>query len=265
MRPSLLLLAFISSLAGAEVVSWPGGIATIDLGEAAGMPPVAQFQGQRVLISNTAGRWQAVVGIPLDAPLGRSGITLADGTERPFSIVAHTYREQHLTVEPGFVALSEENLARVATERKIIDAALNHWRETALDGITLRMPVDGARDSSFGSRRFFNKEPRSPHSGMDISAKTGTPVLTPRAGIVVAIGDYYFNGKTVIVDHGQGFVTMYCHLSEIGVADTQQLDLGERLGAVGATGRVTGAHLHFGTYLNGNAVDPALLLDAVPN
>jgi murein DD-endopeptidase MepM/ murein hydrolase activator NlpD len=100
---------------------------------------------------------------------------------------------------------------------------------------------------------------------MDIAATSGTPVSAPRAGIVTAIGDFYFNGNTVIVDHGQGYVTMYCHLSEIGVAEGQQLALGERLGAVGATGRVTGAHLHFGTYLNGNAVDPSLLLDAAPD
>jgi hypothetical protein len=265
MRTSLLPMLLVCGMAHAEVVSWPGGIAVLDLGAAGGAIPVAEYQGQRVLVTGNAGRWQAVVGIPLDAAPGSSSISLADGTERPFNIVAHTYREQHLTVESGFVALSEENLARVANERKIIDAALQHWRDAALDGVTLRMPVDGARDASFGSRRFFNQQPRSPHSGMDIAATSGTPVSAPRAGIVTAIGDFYFNGNTVIVDHGQGYVTMYCHLSEIGVAEGQQLALGERLGAVGATGRVTGAHLHFGTYLNGNAVDPSLLLDAAPD
>ena len=262
MRRSLLVLALVCGSAAADVASWPGGIAIIDLGDAGGTTPVAHYQGQRVLIRNHAGRWQAVVGVPLDAAPGESSITLADGTERAFEIVPHAYREQHLTVAPGFVALSDDNLLRVAREREIIDAALNHWRDASLDSIELSMPVDGPRDSSFGSRRFFNKEPRSPHSGMDITATTGTPVLAARAGIVAASGDFYFNGNTVIVDHGQGYVTMYCHLSEIGVAEGQQLAPGERLGAVGATGRVTGAHLHFGTYLNGNAVDPALLLEA---
>lgn len=262
MNRVVCLLLLLGSAARAEVSTWPGGIALIDLGAANGAKPSAEFQGDPVLVSNTAGRWQAVVGIPLDASPGMAAIILADGTEQQILIGKHSYREQHLSVAPGYVGLSEENLARVGRERKIIDAALNNWRDVSLDGVSLRMPVDGPKDSSFGSRRFFNNEPRSPHSGMDIAAAAGTPVLAPRAGIVSAVGDYYFNGQTVIIDHGQGYITMYCHLSEIEVGAGQPLASGESLGAVGATGRVTGAHLHFGTYLNGNAVDPALLLGA---
>jgi murein DD-endopeptidase MepM/ murein hydrolase activator NlpD len=152
-------------------------------------------------------------------------------------------------------------LERVGKERKLIDAALNTWREANIDGIGLAAPVEGRRSSSFGLRRFFNNEPRSPHKGMDIAAPAGTPILAPRAGIVTGTGDFYFNGNTVFIDHGQGFVTMYCHLREIGVEDGQEVIAGEPIGQVGATGRVTGPHLHFGTYLNGTAVDPALLLD----
>ena len=254
LKLALLLLA-------SGVVSWPGGVAFVDLGAAEGPPPQAEFQGERVLVGNIAGRWQAVVGIPLDAVPGTTSIRLPDGAQKTIRVGAHSYREQHLTVAPGYVGLSDDNLARVARERKFIDAALNNWRDLPLDGVRLRMPVDGSKDASFGSRRFFNKEPRSPHSGMDIAAVAGTPIRAPRAGLVTAIGDFYFNGNTVIIDHGQGFITMYCHLSEIAVQVGRQLDAGEVLGAVGATGRVTGAHLHFGTYLNGNAVDPALLLD----
>jgi len=95
---------------------------------------------------------------------------------------------------------------------------------------------------------------------MDISAGSGAPIVAPRAGTIAATGDYFFNGNTVLVDHGQGFITMYCHMSEIAVEEGQQVATGDILGAVGATGRVTGPHLHFGTYLNGTAVDPAIFL-----
>jgi hypothetical protein len=262
-RRIFLLLVLVSSGALADTTTWPGGVATIDLGPAKGARPALEYQGDRVVVTEVDTRWQAVIGIPLDTSPGEQSIALPDGTQHRLQIVAHAYREQHLSVAPGFVSLSEENLARVGRERKIIDAALNNWRDAPLDGVSLRMPVDGPRDSSFGSRRFFNKEPRSPHSGMDIAATTGTPILAPRAGVVTAVGDYYFNGNTVIVDHGQGYITMYCHLSTIGVAEGQPLAVGDSLGAVGATGRVTGAHLHFGTYLNGNAVDPGLVLEAI--
>jgi murein DD-endopeptidase MepM/ murein hydrolase activator NlpD len=251
----------VATAANAEVASWPGGVARIDLGPAEGSEPVANFGERRVLVNNANGRWQAVVGVPLSASLGTASVTLADGAKYEFDVVEHAYREQHLTVAPGFVSLSEENLARVGDERKIIDAALANWRDASLDGVALAKPVDGPHSSSFGSRRFFNNEPRNPHSGMDIAANAGVMILAPRAGVITATGDYYFNGNTVIVDHGQGYVTMYCHLSEIGVAEGQEIALGEKLGLVGASGRVTGAHLHFGTYLNGNAVDPALLLE----
>ena len=255
------VLMLLSSTAFADEPAWPGGIATIDLGPANGAIPTAEYEGERVLVSNVDGRWQAVIGVNLGAPLGSATITLADGKQLEFEIADHAYREQHLTVAPGFVSLSDENLARVGRDRKIIDAALNNWRDTSLDGVTLQIPVDGPRSSSFGTRRFFNDQPRSPHSGMDIAANEGTTIIAPRDGVVAATGDFYFNGNTVIVDHGQGYITMYCHLSEIGVAQGQTVTMGESLGAVGATGRVTGAHLHFGTYLNGNAVDPALLLE----
>ncbi|MGI9248349.1 MAG: M23 family metallopeptidase, partial [Woeseiaceae bacterium] len=175
--------------------------------------------------------------------------------------VPHAYREQRLTIKnKSYVTPDQEQLDRIGRERKIIDAALGRFRVSTTNGVELAAPVAGPRSSSFGLRRFFNDQPRSPHKGMDIAAAEGQPIVAPRGGIISAKGDYFFNGNTVIIDHGQGFVTMYCHLSDIVVEEDQAVGIGEVIGAVGATGRVTGPHLHFGTYLNGTAVDPAILL-----
>jgi murein DD-endopeptidase MepM/ murein hydrolase activator NlpD len=239
----------------------PGGIAIVDLGSTASAAPEATFNGKMVLVARSENRWYAIVGIPLSTSPGEMFL-LAGDEKKTVKIESHAYREQHLTIKnESQVNPDQAQLDRIYGERKVIDTALNNFRRVPLDGVALSSPVAGPRDSSFGSRRFFNEQPRSPHSGMDIAANAGTPVVAPRPGTVTATGDYFFNGNTVIIDHGQGFITMYCHLSKISVDVGAQVSAGEVIGAVGATGRVTGPHLHFGTYLNGTAVDPALFLD----
>lgn len=236
----------------------------IDVGPAEAPRPIVEFGERRVLVTRNGERWLAAVGIPLDAPAGETSIRVNTARDVAFEVREHAYREQRLTVKnKKYVSPDEAQLERIGRERRIIDSALDSWRDVDVDGLILAPPVDGRRSSSFGLRRFFNDQPRSPHKGMDIAASEGTVIAAPGRGVVTATGDYFFNGKTVIIDHGQGFVTMYCHLSMMSVIEGQLLETGEPIGAVGATGRVTGPHLHFGTYLNGTAVDPALLLQTV--
>ncbi|MEE8427679.1 MAG: peptidoglycan DD-metalloendopeptidase family protein [Woeseiaceae bacterium] len=261
---ALLLMSAIAAAAAPVHSPWPGGIAVIDVGSADLPEPLVRLGGERVLVLRDGSRWTAIVGVALDATAGHASVAVNGERDIDFEIQAHAYREQRLSVDKSFVTLGEKELERVGRERKIIDAALDNWRDAAFDNVSLESPVDGPRSSSFGLRRFFNGQPRSPHKGMDIAAAKGTAIAAPRDGVVTATGNYFFNGNTVIIDHGQGLVTMYCHLSEISIKEGQAVASGDAIGAVGATGRVTGPHLHFGTYLNGTAVDPALLLLDTP-
>jgi murein DD-endopeptidase MepM/ murein hydrolase activator NlpD len=247
----------------------PGGIAIVDLGAAnEARAPVVTHAGRRVLVRAHEGRWLAIVGLPLDTPVGTDSIVVSDGggTKRTltFAVESREYVTQRLKVEPKHVDLSPEALARSTREREHLSKVLGTWTDAPPPTITLQAPVPGPRSSSFGSRRVFNDQPRNPHTGMDIAAATGTPIAAPAAGVVVDTGDYFFNGNTVIVDHGQGWLTLYCHLSRIDVKPGDRVAVGDRLGLVGATGRVTGPHLHWGVSLNRAWVDPELMLAAVP-
>jgi len=262
-RTALLLIVsgFISTAwAAPEDSRRPGGVAIIDVGSTELAMPEVSFNNRSVLVMRDADRWKAVLGIPLDTDPGSVSV-VTNGIKVPVTIKEHGYTEQRITVaNQSYVTPDQEQLDRIGGERKIINGALNNFRDVPVTDISLAAPVDGPRSSSFGKRRFFNDQPRAPHKGMDISANQGVPIEAPLDGVVTATGEYFFNGNTVIIDHGQGYVTMYCHLSEISAAEGQVVATGETIGAVGATGRVTGPHLHFGTYLNGTAVDPAIFL-----
>jgi murein DD-endopeptidase MepM/ murein hydrolase activator NlpD len=265
----------------------PGGVALVELPVVPALrqpasaqresAPVASFGSSRVMVLRHGERWVAVVGLPLDTkpgpltlrvePTSASASTAtsdATSAAKPidvaFTVVDKAYKTQTLKVAPSQVDLSPEDLARFEREQVRLHAALAQWSEGAPAALRLRAPIAGPRSSSFGLRRVFNGQSRNPHSGMDIAAPTGTPVHAPLAGRVIDVGNYFFNGNTVVIDHGQGLMTMYCHLSAIDVREGEQIAAGATLGKVGATGRVTGPHLHWGVALNGAFVDPALFL-----
>lgn len=242
----------------------PGGIALLPVGPAQEQAPLVRFGDQRVMVVASGGQWLALVGLPLAQEPGGASIevTAPGKTARSmnFEVTGYPYATQALRVAPRHVDLAPADAARAERERPHIRKMLTTWSDAAPPTLRLELPVQGRRSSPFGLRRTFNGQSRNPHSGLDLAGPVGTPVLAPAAGRVIDVGDYFFNGQSVFVDHGHGLVTMYCHLSAIDVRVGDVVAVGDRLGAVGATGRVTGPHLHWGVALNGAMIDPELLL-----
>jgi murein DD-endopeptidase MepM/ murein hydrolase activator NlpD len=239
----------------------PGGIAVIEL------PPMtssARFRGQSVMVVSEGGKRHAVVGLPLDTTPGQQTIDTAIG-RLAFEVEDKNYPTQHVRIkDKAKVDLSEQNLARVEREHAEIAAVKKQFTPLADPDLDFVAPADGPKSGRCGVRRVFNGQPRAPHVGLDFSVPKGAPIRSAAAGSVLATADYFFNGKTVYVDHGQGLITMYCHLDRIEVEPGHPVLKGERLGRAGATGRASGPHLHWSVILNGAMVDPELFLPATP-
>lgn len=242
----------------------PGGVAVVTLGAMPAAPQV-EYEGDRVMVvKDSDGVWIAVVGIDLKTKPGRRHVVVKSGGaphRLEFDVRAKEYPSQHIRLkERKYVTPDPEQLKRYEREYAEQMAAYANFRPTGPSNVLMEAPVKGRLSSPFGLRRFFNGEERNPHSGLDFAVPRGTPVRVPADGVVTVVGDYFFNGRTVFVDHGQGFITMYCHLDSVAVRKGQAVKRGEVLGKVGSTGRATGPHLHWNVSLNGNRVDPRIFL-----
>lgn len=246
-----------------RVSAVPGGIAIIELGATA-QKPQAHYEGKKVLVTRQEGQWLALVGLDLATKPGTHTLrTYIDGKEGElhFQVSDKQYEEQHITLKnKRMVNPYAKDLERIRGDQARSRKAFASWDEARDAELGFATPVNGRLSGTFGKKRFFNEQPRKPHSGLDIAAPTGTPIIAPAAGTIIETGDYFFNGNTVFIDHGEGLITMFCHMDSIKVKVGQQVAQGETVGTVGMTGRVTGPHLHWTVSLNNNRVDPGLFL-----
>ncbi len=249
----------------------PGGIAVIDLNlkSANVNKPTVKYKNKKIMVRQNGSKWQAIIGLSLKTKPGKHkfNVISSKGESHTQSFITKNkdYRKQYITLKnKGMVSLSPQNLKRALADKKISQKAFKNWLDKNNVKLNFMMPVDGIVSSRFGLKRFFNNKPRKPHSGIDIAAPTGTIIKSPSDGIVIATGNFYFNGNVVFVDHGQGLISMFCHMNKITVSKNQKLKRADKIGEVGETGRVTGAHLHFSVSLNNTRIDPELLLPPIP-
>lgn len=280
-RPLIITLLIVTGLTGLtgrlmaqtgapfpDALAVPGGVAHVLLPIDSTEPPAAYFGRHRLLVQRTQGTeyqqqapWLALVGIPLSTAAGTQQISVGSQSFT-FEVTAKQYREQRLVIkDKRKVNPNPLDMKRIGAEKTKMLGALASWSQPKDTTTRFQRPAPGPYSSPFGLRRFFNDQPRKPHSGLDIAAAKGTPILAPAPGVVMDAGDYFFNGRNLILDHGRGLITMYSHMERIDVKVGDQVRTGDRLGTVGSSGRATGPHLHWTVSLNNARVDPMLFLD----
>ncbi len=230
---------------------------------------VHAFTATWLAYQEDATTWRALVGVDLDQLPGTYDVVAsvdspAGSATRPLTVVARRFRTRTLTVAPGYVNPSPELMERITADAAFLTAAYEHSADTPAWTSGFVRPVPGRANSSFGTRSVFNGERRNPHAGTDFLSGTGTPIHAPAGGRIVAARDLFFTGNTVIVDHGLGVFSMLAHLSRIDVDEGDVVDTGTVVGLVGATGRVTGPHLHWALRIGNARVDPLSVLALLP-
>ena len=224
--------------------------------------------GQTVQFTSMDQEWRGLAGIDLATKAGTHRVTVeaesagfgALRATRSIRVGARTFPVRQLRVSPQFVEPSEEDQLRIVREAERINSIFRALSMRTWDGNFLR-PLMGPVTSNFGARTVFNGQSRAPHAGIDFNDEVGTPAASPSAGRVVLAEDLFFTGGTIIIDHGQGLYSLFAHLSGFVAHEGEDVAQGTVVGFVGATGRVTGPHLHWAVRLNGARVDPLSMIE----
>ncbi len=229
-----------------------------------------EFDGERFPLTRMPRNvgFQGLLGIDMSKPSGSYRLKVSGKTASQklltkvitVSVKKVMFGTQRLTLPRSMVDLDPETLQRVNRESRRMKAVLRGYRQERLWRGAFIRPVDGDVTTPFGVRRILNDQPRSPHSGVDLRAPEGTPIHACNDGMVVLVGEMFFSGKSVVLDHGFGMYSMYFHLSEARVQEGEAIPRGAVIGLVGSTGRASGPHLHWGVRLNGARVDPLSLI-----
>ncbi len=241
----------------------PGGIALLQLPNHKQTSKV-YFNNQRIAVFPYKDSWVAMAGIGLSSKPGNYEFSIkhTDGlsVNTKVTVKYKKYDEQHITIKnKRKVNPNKEDSKRIATESIRKKKAKKQFSENTPD-VAFIWPVSGRISGIFGLRRFFNEQERRPHSGLDIAAKEGTPIQAAANGIVIDAGDFFFSGNMIYLDHGQGIISLYAHMSEISVKPGDVIKQGDIIGKVGQTGRATGPHLHFAVFANRTLIDPIFML-----
>jgi murein DD-endopeptidase MepM/ murein hydrolase activator NlpD len=241
----------------------PGGVAVLSIANADTSIPAVTYDGARVWVTRDGGQWVAAVGLPLSIQPGEHTVNITQGTEtrtQKFIVKSKRYPVQKLTLNKAMVDPPQDVMARIERESAHLKNRRSHWRDTDTTNAAFALPAVGRLSSRFGVARVLNGKPRSPHAGLDVAVGIGTPINAPAEGVVLDTGDYYYCGKTMLIDHGNGLITMNCHLSEFIAKAGDAVKRGQRVALSGGTGRATGPHLHWSVFLNGVSVEPELFL-----
>ena len=242
----------------------PGGVGVISVLPANQAKPFVSYKAAPVALVKGQQNWLAVVGISLSAKSGTHQISIKDRygkiTKKRFNVKAHQYKTQRLTIKNKNKVNPNKKSSKRIEKEYLLKQKLKKTFSSNSPRMNFIKPVAGRDSGRFGLRRILNKQKRNPHSGMDIAAPEGKKIKAAESGRIIFVGDLFFTGKVVYLDHGNGLISLYAHLSKIHVKQGQQVKRGDVIARVGKTGRVTGAHLHWSVYLNGNAIDPALFI-----